>query len=110
MSLGCVYCPEDTGHWRPTKFYILDGCSVCQICLRKIQTRYEESGEGYRPLGQDLSLDEILEPTIEATTKYLTGLTMKLYNEDGVCLVSVPVNSPVANGDSIQLPPITLSL
>lgn len=61
VELSCVYCPPDT-MFRPDKIYILDGCSVCEVCLRKIQTRYEGSGEGYRPLGSDVNLEEVLEP------------------------------------------------
>lgn len=35
---------------------------------------------------------------------------MYLMDRDGVCLMSAPVNSPVTNGDTIQFPPIKVSL
>ncbi len=114
-GLGCVYCVPTNPHWRPDKIYILDGCSVCEYCLHKIRTSYEETGEGYRPLGQNVELDEILEPySQEAVTdivaKSLVNITMKLFNEDGVCLMSSRVGAPVINGDTVQFPPIKVSL
>jgi len=115
-SLGCVYCDPTNTNYRPTKCYILDGCSVCEVCLRKIQTNYEETGEGYRPLGHGVDINSMLneedsdEKVVDVISRHLTGLTMKLFNEGGVCLMSSRIDSPVVNGDTIQFPPIKVSL
>jgi hypothetical protein len=112
MTLGCVYCDPTDTHWRPTKFYILDGRSVCEYHLRKIQTQNEDP-EPENTQGQP-RLEEVLEPyareAVDIVARHLVGLTMKLYNEDGVCLMSSRVGAPVVNGDTVQFPPIKISL
>jgi hypothetical protein len=109
--LSCVYCPDDV-IFRPgniERVYILDGCSVCESCLRKIQTEYETNGEGYRPLGSNRSLNEILEPY--SSDKYDNkGMIMQLLDSDGKCLASAKVEHPVVNGDMISFPPLVISL
>jgi hypothetical protein len=92
-NLGCVYCDPTNTNWQPTKFYILDGCSVCEYCLRKMQTQNEDPEE-----------------PIDVVAKALTGVTMRLYSAEGVCLMESPVPSPVISGDSISFPPIQISM
>jgi hypothetical protein len=48
-SIGCVYCPTDT-NYRPERIYFLDGCSVCDGCLHKIQTSYEDADENEKTI------------------------------------------------------------
>jgi hypothetical protein len=41
---------------------------------------------------------------------HFKGMTMRLFNESGVCLMSSRVETPVINGDTIQFPPFKISL
>jgi hypothetical protein len=109
-SLGCVHCDPTNTHWQPTKFYILDGNSVCEYCLRKIQTQNEDPDDPYEedPGRYDqVKIDEGGQVTAFAEH---TGLTLKLFASNGTCLMTSPVASPVITGDSISFPPIKISL
>jgi hypothetical protein len=102
MSLGCVDCTPG-GHWRPTTFYIYQGDSLCISCL------------GRR---KDKDLPVVVPENDEEPDDYeelddgpiFSNLTMKLYDRHGVCLMYAPVNSPVVNGDTIQFPPIKITI
>lgn len=82
-----------------------------------IESASEYNAESWQYLRKE-TVDLITERVLEAlNAKPLENawyrgpnFMMYLMDGDGVCLMSAPVNSPVVNGDTIQFPPIKVSI